>query len=100
MRVRYLETSEFVAVFTPHFLEGIIARGSLLPSTPIESMLSRMWAVGIEDECCGFKFGQGFVYYKCKWNIGRDRWELELISFTPGNNFHTRNRNFAIEVSP
>ena len=100
MRAQYIQTGEFVGVLTPHFLENLLVRKSLLPEVSIESILSRMWAVGIEEECCGFKFGQGFVYYKCKWNVGRNRWELELISFTPGANFHTRARDFAIEVQP
>jgi hypothetical protein len=109
-RAQYTECSTFTAVYTPHFIDAILSRRALLPE-PIEypngnpfslihNMLERLWAVGIEDKCVGFQFGQGYVYYKCKWNVGRNRWELELISFTPNKQFHTRELRFAEEVYP
>lgn len=100
MRPQYIETQDFVAVLTPHFLENLIIRRELLPEVTIQSMLARMWAVGIEDTCCGFKFGQGFIYYKCEWHAKRERWELTFISFTPGRKFHTLNNTHAVEVQP
>jgi hypothetical protein len=101
VRPKYIKRSSFTAVFTPHFLEALICRNRYLPgNTSIESMLERMWEVGIEDRCTGFSFGEGYLYYKCKWNNRRDRWELELISFTPNKQFHTSALQYAIEVIP
>ena len=97
----YVEVDSFVAVLTPHFLEALEARANLLPTdTLLRDMFSRMWAVGIEDTCCGFQFGAGYVYFKPKWNDNRGRWELELISYTPDDCFHTHSRNFATRVYP
>jgi hypothetical protein len=93
----YIACSTFVAVFTPHYQIQAQKRQAS-PLNP--SMLERMWAVGVENECCGFKLNSGFVYYKCIWNAGRNRWELELISFTPANRFHTHDKQFAIQVYP
>lgn len=100
---RYIPCSTFTVVCTPHFLEALTARNDLLPPKGhpgLESMFERLWKVGIENTCTGFSWGAGFIYYKCKFNDKRRRWELEFISFTPDNNFHTRNRNFAVKVSP
>ncbi len=98
MRAKYIQCSTFVCVLTPHFIEQIGRRSNFLPTTPLSSLFEKMWGKGIEDECMGFSHGGGFVYYKCKWNKGRERWEMELISFTPSNRFHTRSKNFAMEV--
>ena len=100
MRPKYIKRSDFMAVFTPHFLESLISRYKLLPNLSVESMLNKMWRVGIEDRCTGFPFGKGYLYYKCKWNRRRARWELELISFTPNKQFHTSALQYAIEVTP
>lgn len=100
MAARYLQADGFTAVLTPHFLDMLTSRHSLLPKQSLESMLERLWAVGIEDTCTGFRWGQGYCYYKCKWNVRRQRWELEFISFTPGARFHTHSRKFAVEVHP
>jgi hypothetical protein len=100
MKAQYYPVDTFVAVLTPHFLQALQSRSDLLPAMPLSDMFRRCWAVGIENECCGFRFGQGYVYYKCKWHSYRGRWELEFISFTPTNNFHTNSKKFAIEVKP
>lgn len=99
-RAQYAECSTFTTVYTPHFINSMVTRRHLLPNMLISDMLERLWTVGIENVCTGFKFGQGYVYYKCKWNTGRNRWELELISFTPARNFNTRNNDTATEVYP
>ena len=98
MKPKYVTCSDFVAVFTPHFRIQAEERGDGLFSES-DIPLEAMWKAGIEDKCCGCDFLGGFLYYKCKWNLRRERWELELISFTPSNKFHTDNLKFAIKVS-
>lgn len=99
-RPRYIRTPDFTVVVTPHYQESVALRQDLLPSTTVDAMFDRMWAVGIEDVCCGFEWGRGFLYYRCKWNVRRERWELELITFTPNWSFHTRQLQFAEFVKP
>jgi hypothetical protein len=97
VKPKYIECSSFVAVFTPHFQAQVCARNAGLFSEE-DIPLEKLWDCGIADECCGVAFGGGFLYYKCKWNTSRVRWELELISYTPGNFFHTAKLKFAHKI--
>lgn len=100
-RAQYIKASSFTVVFTPHFIGAVQSRKELLLNAPpISSLFERLWAVGIEDTCTGCKYGKGYIYYKCKWNVQRNRWELELISFTPAQKFHTHSKKYAVEVCP
>lgn len=96
-RAYYTTCDGFTVVHTPHYQ----AQSSKRQASPLTvSMFVRMWAVGIEDTCTGFRWGSGYVYYRCIWNTKRERWELELISYTPGTRFHTDKLTHAVEVYP
>lgn len=97
IRPYYTACSTFTVVYTPHYQEQCSKRrGSPLTL----DMLERMWLVGQEDTTTGFRWRGGYVYYNCEWNSLRDRWELVLITYTPGTRFHTANLTHAVEVHP
>lgn len=97
MPALYIPIDSFVVVITPHFDGMFRAR----QANPLNDDLHRaVWANLTAGEVSGFRWGNGYIYCRAQWNQMRRRWELEYISYTPGANFHTRNRDYArlIEV--
>lgn len=90
----------FTVVFTPHFLLAGHYRAGLSPMDFTDAHFVSVWEVIPEDECAGYPYLDGFIYCKGKWNQLRSRWELELISYTPGTYFHTESRDYAVLVNP
>ncbi len=99
MKCLYINLADCVAVFTPHFREQVIKRQELMPAgwtiDKATEFLNALWDKATIDQTFGVKFGSGYLYGKKIYNGIRKRFELELISFTPADNFHTQNRTFA-----
>ena len=88
----------YTAVLTPHFLVRARERGYRVGGVMLRELVPAMWWAAITNECCGAEVGECFIYFKRKYNNKRRRWELELISLTPNDNFHTENKKFAVKV--
>lgn len=96
MKARYLNYVNFVAVLTPHFIEQWYDREHLVPAGwDVEDYIQDIWDIADVDVTFGVQFANAFVYGKKKYNHSRNRWELELISLTPANHFHTQDKKFA-----
>ena len=90
MKPQYVRFRGFTAVFTPHFLEQAQARGlhgHMMPASHIE----RVWSIVRQGAVSGYHINGGYAYCRKIWNEIRRRWELEYISYTPSNFFHTMN---------
>jgi hypothetical protein len=97
MTALYIPVDTFVVVITPHFRQMFEARNG---PDMTDDLHRQVWSILQPGEVSGFAWGNGYAYCRAQWNAIRNRWELEYISYTPANNFHTRNRNYArfIEV--
>lgn len=98
MRPQYIRLHGFTVVLTPHFLtqaqkRGL--RGSLMPAAHFE----KAWSVAPQGIVCGYPISDGYAYCRKIWNGVRSRWELEYISFTPSDFFHTERLQHAIMVN-
>jgi len=88
---RTREGKPFVVVYTPHFLRESAERGAKYDKNCFESKITTIFERIPPDQDYGSRFGQSFVYFMKKYNAGRQRWELELISCTPDIYFNTPN---------
>ena len=102
MRCLYIPAHGFVAVLTPHFQEQCKSRSYLLEGTrPLDKAhFLAVFQAAPANKTVGYIYGRGYIYARKKYNTRRERWELEFISFTPTANFHTRNRAYAVRITP
>ena len=57
--------------------------------------LEKIWDIGPMNDTFGFKVGRAYIYARKQYNDERQRLELELITMTPGDKFHTEDKKFA-----
>jgi len=94
----YINRNGYTVVGTPHFMEMCAKRADIKP-TNISENFDKMYSMAEKNVRCGSYFDSGcYVYYRKIWNDKRLRNELELISMTPSEHFHTKNHNFAVMI--
>lgn len=93
---RYRDYGQFTVVVTPHAVrrenERSFNHGDLLPWYTLYAMLE----VNNRNQYVLIKGFQCFL--NKKFNTVRNRWELEVISFTP-DNWHKRNDKLVMTIS-
>lgn len=93
---------DFFTVVTPHMREQTRDRTKMNVETFLEAngiVLPVVWADLAVEQCHWVHVGSFLMYVKRKYNCGRKRWELELISLTPSRHTTTRRRTFAKAVT-
>jgi hypothetical protein len=94
----YINKNGYTVVATPHFMEMCYEREDIKP-TDIANYFDVMYANAPKNIRCGSYFKSGcYVYYRKIYNSMRRRMEMEMISMTPADHFHTRNHDFAKEI--
>ncbi len=95
----YIKKNGYTVVATPHFMEMCHDRPDIKPHD-IAEYFDVMYKRAEKNVRCGSYFKSGcYVYYRKIWNNRRNRMEMELISMTPSDHFHTKNHDFAIEIN-
>ena len=94
----YINKNGYTVVATPHFMKMCDERLDIKP-TNIPLYFDTMYNKAEKDIRYGSYFDSGcYVYYRRIWNGSRQRNELELISMTPSEHFHTKNHDFAVMI--
>lgn len=101
-RIRFVSNSgtEFWTIFTPHWQDETAERGSRADLVRFRRLIPTIFDKSPKDQKAGSHFGSSFIYWRKTWNSAPDRrrWELELISTTPDDHFHTRQHQEAVYI--
>ena len=92
---KYIHRNGYVVVETPHIIEMSFKRPDIFPKN-LRSFYDKMYNITEFGVCYGSYFKSNcYIYYRKMYNHKRKRCELELISITPSNYFHTNHLQFA-----
>ena len=93
---------KFCVIVTPHTQQQTQRRARMSVDHMLchyNIQLPDLWPKLTVNTCHWVPVGSSFLLYvRRTFNTKRNRWELELISFTPSRHVHTRNRTFARPV--
>ena len=96
MPARYVSMDGYVVVFTPHFNTQFDQRAALHAGAKLDGRyVGALWRQSPVANTVAVAFGNGYIYARKAFNSWRNRWELELISFTPNKHVNTINNNSA-----
>jgi hypothetical protein len=96
---------KFVAIFTPHFVEMMLARQDIFGEAAANSFrasLPMLFDIMRQHngKCVHKHVSRSYVYMKRRFNDSpsRNRWEVELISVTPDIHAHTAELKYSIPL--
>jgi len=96
MPATYVAMTGYTVVFTPHFNTQFDQRANLHGDAKLDTKyVSALWRQSPAAQIVAVAFGSGYIYARKAFNSWRNRWELELISFTPNKHVNTINNNSA-----
>ena len=88
---KYINKNGYVVVQTPHITEMSIKRPDIFPKN-LNKFYDKMFHQSYYNVRYGSYFDSNcYIYFRRIYNHIRRREELELISITPSNHFHTNN---------
>jgi hypothetical protein len=92
----YVTMAGYTVVFTPHFNNQFDSRVKLHEGAKLDNcFVGSLWSQSPENQIVAVAFGAGYIYSRKAFNSWRNRWELELISFTPNKHIQTLNNKSA-----